>query len=102
VVMPYVLAFNRTVIDERIGRLAGWLGLETNTFDAFLNWVIETRAFLEIPHTSDQIGLNPEHIPDLAKRAAEDAAAGGNPIPVNVDDFTFLYQQSLSGSLSSS
>ena len=50
VFMPYVLAFNRPAIEDKIVRLAAYLGLEP-TFDAFLAWVLELRAEIGIPHT---------------------------------------------------
>ena len=50
VFMPYVLAFNRPAIEDKIERLAAYLGLEP-TFDAFLAWVLELRAEIGIPHT---------------------------------------------------
>src|SRR3954449_12839724 len=42
VFMPYVLVFNRKAIDERIRRLAAWLGLRPS-FRAFLDWVLALR-----------------------------------------------------------
>src|SRR5687767_4056665 len=39
VFMPYVLAFNRRAIDEKIARAAAYLGLAPN-FDAFLDFVL--------------------------------------------------------------
>ena len=39
VFMPYVLGFNRAAIEDRIARLAAYIGLEAS-FDAFLAWVL--------------------------------------------------------------
>ena len=36
VAMPYVLKFNRAAIEEKIVRLARWLGLRNPTFDGFM------------------------------------------------------------------
>ena len=41
--MPYVLKFNRAAIDEKIVRLARWLGLRTPTFDGFMEWSLDLR-----------------------------------------------------------
>ena len=48
VFMPYVLAFNRPAIEDKIARLAAYLGLEP-TFDAFLAWVLALRAEIGVP-----------------------------------------------------
>ena len=50
VFMPYVLGFNRAAIEDKIARLAAYLGLEAS-FDAFLSWVLALRAEIGIPHT---------------------------------------------------
>src|SRR4029079_14572199 len=50
VFMPYVLVFNRKAIDDRIKRLAAYLGLESS-FEAFLDWVLALRVEVDIPHT---------------------------------------------------
>ncbi|PKM40252.1 MAG: alcohol dehydrogenase, partial [Gammaproteobacteria bacterium HGW-Gammaproteobacteria-1] len=41
--MPYVLAFNRSAIDQRITRLAAYLGLPLPDFDSFLQFVLQLR-----------------------------------------------------------
>ena len=97
--MPYVLAFNAPVISDRIGDLARYIGLENANFDGFLAWVLGLRERLDIPHTADALGLTTDLIEDLGRRAAADAAAGGNPIPVDAAALSGLYAQSLSGTL---
>src|SRR5260370_41273166 len=51
VAMPYVLKFNRPAIDDKIQRLARWLGLRNPTFDGFMEWSLELRRQIGIPHT---------------------------------------------------
>ena len=46
VFMPYVLAFNRPAIEERIGRAAAYLGIEGG-FDGFAKAVLELRSRTE-------------------------------------------------------
>src|SRR5204862_2085208 len=50
VFVPYVLAFNRKAIDEKIRRLAAYIGLKPN-FRAFMDFVLELREQAGIPHT---------------------------------------------------
>jgi alcohol dehydrogenase class IV len=79
VLMPYILAFNRSAIEERIARLAGFAGLEPS-FDAFLAWVMELRASLGIPHRLGELGIREEHLDRIAQMAECDPSAGGNPL----------------------
>jgi alcohol dehydrogenase class IV len=80
VLMPYLLAFNRPAIEERIARLAGYAGLEP-TFDAFLAWIVELRRRLAIPHTLGALGVGPQDADRLALMAEQDPSAAGNPRP---------------------
>jgi alcohol dehydrogenase class IV len=41
VLMPYVLAFNRTAIEDRITHLAAYIGLPDASFGGFLDWILE-------------------------------------------------------------
>ena len=77
--MPYVLAFNRPAIEERIARLAAWLGLAQADFDGFLGFVLELRARIGVPHTLAELGVDEARAELLAEMAAVDPSAGGNP-----------------------
>jgi alcohol dehydrogenase class IV len=79
VLMPYVLAFNRPAIEERIVRLAGYVGLQRASFDAFLDWVVETRERLGIPHSLAELDVATESVERIALMAEQDPSAGGNP-----------------------
>lgn len=96
IVMPYVLEFNRTAIETRIARLAAYLGLEA-TFDAFLNWVLDLRRELEIPHTLGEIGIPLDGVSELAKMAIIDPSAGGNPIALTIENVTPLFEKAITG-----
>jgi len=100
VVMPYVLAFNRAAIEDRIVRLARYLGLTTPTFDGFMDWVLDLRREIGIPHTLSSLGVGDEHAAELAPAAAADPCAGGNPVPVDEAALRALYLRCILGELS--
>jgi alcohol dehydrogenase class IV len=99
VVMPYVLAWNRPVIADRLGRLAAYLGLEQASFAGVLDWVLELRAQLGIPNRVDALGVREEHVEALAKQAHVDPSAATNPRPLSVADFASLFRSALAGEL---
>jgi alcohol dehydrogenase class IV len=76
ILMPYVLAFNRAAIEERIARLAGYAGLEPS-FDAFLAWILDLRQRLGVPHRLD---IAADRLERIAAMAEADPSAGGNPV----------------------
>jgi alcohol dehydrogenase class IV len=99
VVMPYVLAWNRKAIDEKLARLAAWLGLENHSFDGVLEWVLSLRRTIGIPNTLTDIGVRTEHAAAFAPQAFADPSTGGNPLPLNAKQFEQLYLNCLRGEL---
>jgi alcohol dehydrogenase class IV len=58
VVMPYVLAFNRPEVEERLTRAARYMGLANPGFQGFLDWVLALRREIGIPHTLREIKVD--------------------------------------------
>jgi hypothetical protein len=102
VVMPYVLEWNRAAIEDKLARLASWLGLPDRSFAGFQAWVLELRRQIGIPHTLAGIGVNEEHASPFAPQAFMDPSTGGNPIAMTAADFELLYRKCISGELRSS
>jgi alcohol dehydrogenase class IV len=100
VVMPYVLVFNRAAIEERMERLGRYLGLATPGFDGVLEWILDLRRAVGIPHTLSSLGVGEEHARELAPAAAADPSAGGNPVPLDAEKLQGLYLRAILGELS--
>jgi alcohol dehydrogenase class IV len=81
VLMPYMLAFNRPAIEERLARLAGYVGLEDASFEGFLRWIVGLRRSLGIAHTIGELGVAEADLERIAIMAEADPSAGGNPVP---------------------
>ena len=99
VVMPYVLEFNRSVISEKLVRLARFLDLPNPSFDAVLSWVLELREQVGIPHTLKEIAVTEEYAARLAPMAAADPSSGTNPIPLTAANLEPLYLRCIRGEL---
>ena len=100
VFMPYVLTFNKKEIEQRIIKLCEYLDLKDNSFDGFLNWVLDLRKELNIPHKlSEVIEEKDFDIERLSKMALADPSTGGNPKKLTVDDMRIIYQHSMQGKL---
>jgi alcohol dehydrogenase class IV len=99
VVMPYVLVFNRAAIEERIARLAAYIGLEDASFDGFLGWILELRAALSVPHSLRELQVPTERADDLARMAEADPSAGGNPLPFDAAAARKVFHAAMEGRL---
>ena len=97
VVMPFVLAWNRRAIEPKMGRLAAWLGLKRQSYEGFLDWILELRATIGIPSKLAALGVREEHAKEFAPQALADPSTGGNPLPMTVGDFEKLYLNAIRG-----
>jgi len=97
--MPYVLTFNKSLIEDRIVSICDYLNLDKN-FDIFLKWILELRKELKIPHKlSEVIEVNKINLDQLSRMALEDPSTATNPKKMTVDDMKTLYEHSISGEL---
>ena len=99
VFMPYVLAFNRKAIEDKIVALARYIGLKDASFTGFLDWVLALRQELFVPHTLKDLGVADDRIDMLAEMATADPSAGTNPIPVGVKEHRTLLEMTFAGRL---
>jgi alcohol dehydrogenase class IV len=81
VFMPYVLVFNRTVIEAKIVRAAAYLGINDG-FDGFLRAVLRLRLETGVPHTLVGLKVDGGRRDQIADMAIVDPTAGGNPMPL--------------------
>ncbi len=97
--MPYVLTFNKSLIEKRIVTICDYLNLDKN-FDSFLNWILDLRKDLKIPHKlSEVVEESKINIDKLSQMALDDPSTATNPKKMKIDDMKILYEYSLSGKL---
>ena len=98
--MPYVLTFNRDTIENKIIKICDYLEFKNKSFDEFINWTLQLRDDLNIPHKlSEVIEEKDFDIERLSKMALEDPSTGGNPKKLTVEDMKIMYEHSMSGKL---
>jgi alcohol dehydrogenase class IV len=97
VVMPYVLAYNRRAIDDKMTRLAAWLELPKPSFQAVMDWVMALRQELKIPNTLKELGVGDDRLDELSVMAAHDPTAGGNPLPVGAPELKSMFVAAIEG-----
>ena len=98
--MPYVLTFNKEVIEKKIIKVCDYLELKDNSFDEFIKWVLDLRKKLDIPHKlSEVIKEKDLNIERLSEMALNDPSTITNPKKLSIDDMKILYEHSMSGKL---
>ena len=95
-VMPFVLNYNRSTIEEKFTRLANFLDIK-NGFEGIIDWIIELKKEMEIPETLKDMGVNEGDEIKLAPLAQEDPSTGANPLEMTVERFQELILNCISG-----
>ena len=98
--MPYVLTFNKSVIEKKIIKICDYLELKERSFDGFVKWVLDLRKKLDMPHKlSDVINEKDFDLDRLSEMALADPSTSGNPKKLTKDDMKIMYQHSMTGKL---
>ena len=95
-VMPFVLNYNRSTIEDKFVRLASFLDIKGG-FDGIVQWVIDLKKEMEIPETLKDMGVKPGDEVKLAPLAQEDPSTGGNPLEMTEEKFQELILNCISG-----
>ena len=102
VFMPYVLAFNRDAVEDRIARLAAYCGIKGG-FDGFAKAIIRLRRELKVPHALPGLikglEMDRKHKALIAGMAVVDPTAGGNPVKLTKKGALALLESALTGSV---
>ncbi len=97
--MPYVLTFNKSLIENKIISICDYLNLNKN-FESFLEWILELRNNLNIPHRLSEImDCSNIDLDELSLMAYEDPSTSGNPKKISKKDLKEIYKNSISGEL---
>lgn len=102
VFMPYVLAFNRPAVEERIARLSGYLGIKGG-HDGFAKAVLKLRKDLKVPHTLPglikDLSMDKKRKALVAEMALVDPSTGSNPVKLTKKALAGILQNSIEGTL---
>ena len=98
--MPYVLTFNRDVIENKIIKICDYLEFKDKSFNGFIDWILDLRKKLNMPHKlSEVIKEKDFKLNRLSKMALDDPSTGGNPKKLSEADMKIMYQHSMLGTL---
>ena len=99
VVMPYVLAYNRAEIGDKLIALARYLDLPDQTAAGVETWVLDLRREIGIPHTLADLGVSEANAATFAPLALADPSTATNSRTLTEADFENLYLAAIRGEL---
>jgi alcohol dehydrogenase class IV len=99
ILMPYVLKQNQPAIELRIERLSRYLDLPGYEFADFLNWVLQLREQVGIPHSLAEIDIVDSEAEKIGAMAVQDPSASGNPVRLSDKEYSALFIRAVQGDL---
>ncbi|AMD02079.1 iron-containing alcohol dehydrogenase [Halomonas chromatireducens] len=99
ILMPYVLRANERAIGEPMVRLGRYLDLDQPGTAAVIDWVLEMRERLGIPHTLADLGIDTRQADKVGRMAVADPSSGSNPIKFTADDYCDIFVAAVAGRL---
>jgi alcohol dehydrogenase class IV len=96
IAIPYAMAYNRGVVEERLADLAMMVRAKDHSAGGFIQWLEELKATIGIPRTLSDVGVKREQLGRLVDIAVADGCHPNNPRPVSRTDFEQLFQSALS------
>jgi alcohol dehydrogenase class IV len=99
VLLPYLIAHNRSAIAEHLPVIARTLNLAGEPFAAVFDWVLTFRKRLGIPHTLAQIGVPASDADIIGREAALDPSAAGNPRRTDAGGYARIFRAAVNGDL---
>ena len=98
IVLPYVLDANRTAIAGPLRVLACLLGLPGTSVDDVIDWVLQLRSSLGIPHSLRDIGIQGDDAASIGRQAVADTSSSDtNPIAFSADEYAAIYMRAVAG-----
>ncbi|MDH5435464.1 MAG: iron-containing alcohol dehydrogenase [Gammaproteobacteria bacterium] len=99
ILMPYVLKYNADVIEQPMQRLANVLELQNKSVQGVVDWVLQLRKDIGIPHSLKEINIDDSRLSEIAKKAVEDPSNGGNPKSMQSRDYEIVLNDAINGRL---
>jgi len=99
ILMPYVLKANENAIATQVTRLSRYLAFSPANFESFLQWVLDLRVQLSIPHTLAEINIDTSKGEEIGMMAFNDPSAAGNPITFSAEQYEKIFQAAVLGRL---
>ena len=100
IILPYALRQNKDAIGEQIAYLCRALGIQDTSVDGFIDFLLDFRKKLNIPHTLAEIELDTSRAVEIGEKAFADPSTGSNAKPVTALDLQRLFEACVSGDMS--
>ncbi len=99
IILPYALKQNQMVIEDKMNYLSKVLDLNDQGTDAVINYLMDLRKELNIPHTLKGIQINEDRAFEIGEMAFKDPSTPTNAKPVSSKDLENLFRAAVRGDM---
>ena len=99
ILMPYVLKYNEAEISGKMCDLANVLALKERSFSCVLDWILNMREEIGIPHSLAEIGIMDKRVNEISAMATVDPSSQGNPRVMGEEDYRTILSHAITGKL---
>jgi alcohol dehydrogenase class IV len=99
ILLPYVLVRNQAAIEHKLAHIGRCLQLKDVSFAGVLQWVLDLRKTLGIPHALMEIGVQGDEHRRIGEMATQDPSAGGNPVKLSAEQYAEVFRHAVRGTL---
>ncbi|QHF03376.1 iron-containing alcohol dehydrogenase [Pseudomonas asturiensis] len=97
ILLPYVLEANRSALLPQMDDLAVYLRLPRPGFSGVMEWVLNLRELIGIPHTLAAIGIDDREAERVGRMAFADGCSHTNPISHSAEVYAGIFSRAVRG-----
>ncbi|WP_024695296.1 iron-containing alcohol dehydrogenase [Pseudomonas syringae] len=97
IMLPYVLEANRSALLPQMDDLAVYLRLPRPGFNGVMEWVLNLRELIGIPHTLAAIGIDDRDAERVGRMAFVDGCSHTNPIRHSAEVYAGIFSRAVRG-----
>lgn len=97
VLLPYVLQANRPALTRQMDELAMFLRLPEPGFNGVMNWLLDLRESVGIPHTLSVLGVDERDAQLVGRMAFADGCSHTNPIRHSAEVYSDIFCRAVQG-----
>ncbi|MCD5994109.1 iron-containing alcohol dehydrogenase [Pseudomonas sp. CDFA 602] len=97
ILLPYVLEANRSALTSQMDDLAAYLRLPSPGFSGVMQWLLQLREQIGIPHTLGAIGIDDREAERVGQMAFADGCSHTNPIRHSAEIYAQIFSRAVAG-----
>ncbi|MEN1832828.1 iron-containing alcohol dehydrogenase [Pseudomonas lijiangensis] len=97
ILLPYVLQANESILTTQMDDLAVYLRLPRPGFEGVMEWLLQLREEIGIPHTLGAIGIDERDAELVGRMAFADGCSHTNPIRHSAQAYSQIFSHAVRG-----